>query len=285
MRHDILSGRTVSAFNLSVGTSLALESIFSAENPSIDPNRIIPQKINISDYQELWVNLSTLFRNILGSLSKEDSNRVLYGELAHCIDYEVELIDFITKTQSNNGVKVIYYANNYQDLQSTYPLARVRTDNTTNQKIYRALHNQAIQSFLSNVAKSANIRSFKNKIKNTNRPKALMLTHMPYDLLSKDQFSTLHLLESHTGLLKTPATWYHKYYDGKNLPPMPFNEGLLQVFGDKESFSVLDIKLKKELIELIKERKWTPATSVSNMKNDIERLKNPYFVTILKKLL
>lgn len=285
MNFDILSGRTVSAFNLSVGTSLALESIFSADNPSIDPNRIIPQKINISDYQELWINLGTLFRNILGSLTKEDSNRVLYGELAQCLEYEVELINHLTTTQSNNRVKTIYYASNYQDLQTLYPLARVRTDNTQNQKIYRALHNKAIETYLKSIYKQDDHRTFKNKIRNNYRAKVLMLTHMPYDLLSRDQFSVLHLLESHTGLMRTQATWYFKYYDGKNLPPMPFNEGLLQVFGDKESFSVLDIKMKRDLIDLIKENKWTPATTRSAMLGDIGRLKNPYYTTILQKLL
>jgi hypothetical protein len=55
---DSLSTRTISAFPLSISTSLALESIFTPKLPPYDPNRIIPEHINLIDYQEIWINFS-----------------------------------------------------------------------------------------------------------------------------------------------------------------------------------------------------------------------------------
>ena len=284
MNLDILSSRTTSAFAVSVGTSLALESIFTSESPSIDPDRVIPQKVDILDYQEFWINLSTLFRNAHGSLAKEDSDKVLPREMLQIMDDETDMINSIVSHQSNNRVKVIYYACKYQEFESKYPRARIRKLNTDNQRSYAAILSKTLDEYLELNKNNPDVRIFRDKIKTDNRPKALMLSHIPYDLLSVKSFQTLHLIESHTGLLRTPSTWYTKYYDGKNLPPMPFNEGLLQVFGDKEIFSVMDLKLKRELIELAKTCRWTPATTRDKLRYDLDKLKNPYYTTILKEI-
>lgn len=285
MNLDILSGRTTSAFAVSVGTSLALESIFYSDSPSIDPERAIPQKVDITDYQEFWINVLTLFRNAHGSLTKEGSAKVLPREMIQIMEDEVEVISSIVSQQSNNRVKVVFYACSYQDFESKYPHARVRKLTTDNQKSYYALQLATMNGFLKDHQNDPNFKIFKDKIKTDTKPKALLLSHIPYDLLSEKQFRELHLIESHTGLLRKPSSWYTKYYDGKNLPPMPFNEGLLQVFGDRETFSVMDLKLKRELIELAKECRWTPATTRDKLKYDITKLKNPYYVTILRDLL
>lgn len=285
MIHEILANRTVSAFPISVGTSLALESIFEASGPSIDPERIIPQKVNITDYAEFWLNISTLYRNILGSLTREDSLRVSPGELAEVLDAEIEIIQFLTSQQSSNFTKPIFYVSNYQGLKETYPHAIIRTDNTENQKRYRSIHNEAIQKFLKKNDGSEHIRVFKRDVVADNRPVALMMTHMAYDLLGSKTFSKLDLIESHTGVLKSKALWYTKYLDGKNLPPLPFSVGLLQILGDKETFGIRDIKLKKAIIELAKEEKWTPITSRDKIIFDLDKLKNPYFTTIAKELM
>lgn len=284
MNTDILSSRTISAFAVSVGTSLALESIFQSSTPSIDPERVAPQQVNIQDYQEFWLNISTLFRNIMGSLTKEDAAGVLPRELLEVLESEVEMIQYIVSSQGNNRVKTIFYACTYQDFELKYPHARVRKLNTENQKIYHEIQRKVITEFMSNHFKQPNFKQFKDKLKTDNKPKALILTHIPYDLLSAKQFSELHLIESHTGVLRKPSTWYHKYYDGKQLPPIPFNEGLLQVFGDRETFSVMDLKLKRQLIELAGSCRWTPATTRDKLLYDISKLSNPYYVTILKEI-
>lgn len=282
---EVLASRVVSAFPLSVATSLALESIFEAPGPSIDPERVIPQKVNIFDYNEFWLNLSTLTRNILGSLPREDSSRVFPGELADVLDGEVEMIQFITSQQSYNKTTPIFYVSNYQDMQTSYPHSVLRMDRTDNQKQYRSLHNKTIELFLKKNEGSDAIKIFKRNLTPSNRPTALIMTHMAYDLVSYKAFSKLDLIESHTGILKSKALWYTKYQDGKNLPVMPFEVGLMQVFGDKETFAIKDIKLKKAMIELAQQNQWTAVTSREKIFFDLDKLKNPYHAEIVKSMM
>lgn len=285
MKTDILAQRTTSAFALSVGTSLAMESIFIGEREPIDPDRVIPQKVNILDYQEFWINLSTLFRNIHGSITREESLRVSPREWLSVLEEEVDQIRILIAHQSNNRVKPIFYASQYQNFENKYPHARIRKLNTDNQRLYFDLHQQILTEFAKNYAKEPWLKLFSDKLRTDNKPKALLLSHIPYDLLSVKQFTDLHLIESHTGLLRKPATWYTKYFDGKNLPPMPFVEGLLQIFGDKEHFSVKDLKMKRELVELAQTCRWTPATTRDKILFDIDKLNNPYHLSILKEVM
>lgn len=270
---DYLSNRTISAFPLSVGTSLALESIYEASAPSIDPERVIPQKVTINDYSEFWINISTLVRNIFGALSKEGTLSVLPWEVAEVIETEAEMIQFLTQQQSSNRVKTYFYANTHQDLQTKYPDAKLRASNTEAQQIYKLIHDQAIEIVMKNNLSRADMyRLCRGEILPESRPKALILTHMAYDLLSHDHFQTLDLIESHTGVLKKKTAWYTKYNDGKSLPPMPFMSGLLQVFGDKETFAIADIRLKREVIELAQTNRWTPVTTMDKIRYDAEKL-------------
>ena len=285
MSTDILAGRTLSAFALSVGTSLALESIFTGDRAPIDPDRVIPQKVNILDYQEFWINLSTLFRNIHSSITREESLGVSPREWLIVLEDEVEQIKILIAHQSNSRVKPIFYASQYQNFESKYPHARIRKLNTDNQRAYFETQQLILTQFAKHHAKEPWLKLFNDKLRTDNKPKALILTHIPYDLLSVKQFTGLDLIESHTGLLRQPATWYTKYFDGKNLPPMPFVEGLLQIFGDKEHFSVKDLKMKRELIQLAQDCRWTPATTRDKLLFDIDKLKNPYYTAILKEVM
>ena len=62
--------RTISAFPISVGTSLALESLFAPRLETIDPERKF-ERVDVTKYSEVWINLSTLFRNIVGAVEKK----------------------------------------------------------------------------------------------------------------------------------------------------------------------------------------------------------------------
>lgn len=284
MNLEILSSRTVSAFPISVGSSLALESIFTSESPSIDPDRAIPQQIQITDYNEFWINIHTLFRNGFGSLTKEGSARVLPREMIQILEDEMEIISSITQQQSNNRVKAVFYISQYKGHANKYPHARLRQLTTDHQKTYYTLLMNTVNEFVKRHKTAANTLYFTDELKPDNKPKTLIMSHMAYDLLWRKNFRELDLLESHTGLLRNYTTWYHKYYDGKNLPPMPFNSVLLQIFGDKETFAVLDLKLKRATIELAKECRWTPMTTLDKIRYDIGKYPNPYHTAIVKDM-
>ena len=291
---DPLSNRTMSAYPLSVGTSLAFESIFETTDPSIDPTRIIPQKVNIAAYSEFWINLSTLFRNMIGSLGKEQAARVNSNELKDALINEIDVIQSLIRNEGGSAVKPIFYVCGYEKLQrkqSKYVV--LRQDTTMNQKINRQLHDQAIKLLLKELGQSDNLRVYDSELGTLTKQvvgavqfksAALILTHVAYDLVSHKHFSKLDLIESHTGVLKPRAQWHTKYLDGKNLPMIPFLEGLLPVFGDSETFRPLDIKARQDIINLAKEYKWSALTTKEKVLFNLDFMKNKYLVTIVKDM-
>lgn len=280
--YSITSGRAISAFPVSVATSLALESIFIGKLSPIDPNRTIPQKVNIQDYDEFWINLSTVFRNIIGALSSADSKRVSAGELAGVIRDEVEFIQSLVAQETHNNTKTVFYVCERRDLPRKYRNAFLRGVNTEIQKTYKALHDASIQGFLTAQGKQDHLRIFNNTLRPLRAVKALILTHSAYDLLSANNFTSMHLIESHTGLLKKPAQWNTKYYNGKELSFMPFSKYLLPVLGDSETFHPFPSKDKNAIIELAKKCNWTSLTTKDKIFFDLDKLPHAFLKDVIK---
>jgi hypothetical protein len=284
---DPLSNRAVSAFPISVATSLALESIFKGPNPCIDPERVIPQQVDINKYDEFYVNLSTLFRNIVTALSKEDYLRVGVKGLKDTLAFEMEMIESIFKNEGYNKVKVIFYACQYKSALSVlkHPHAQFRSVTTEKQKEYKRLHDDTLSTFLKSNNSSDRLKIFDSEIKPLHSPKALILTHIPYDLLSYKNFQSLDLIESHTGVLKNKHQWYTKYHDGKALNNIPFLCGFLQVFGDSEFYKPFDIRVRKSILELANENRWSQITTLPKIIQNLDSMKDHYTKEILKKML
>lgn len=295
MNTDPLYYRTMSGFPLSIATGLAFESIFQTTEPVFDLTREVPEHINLSNYQEFYINISTLFRNLMGSLGKEDAARVNSLQLKEALMGEIEVIQSLGLNEGSGRTKIIFYVCEYKKLESkANKFVVVRRDETTNQKIYRELHNQTVKLILAELGESDTLRVFDSELativkgaKTTMQIKttALVLTHIAYDLLSYKHFTTLDLIESHTGKLKKRHEWYTKYLNGKELNMFPFTEGLLCVFGDSESFRPMDFRLRKELVELAKANRWSPATSREKIRSNLDQLKNPYYKDVLKTIL
>lgn len=284
---DPLSNRVVSAFPISIATSLALESIFYSNTPSYDPDREIPQKVNITDYDEFWINLSTMFRNIMGALSKDDLGKVGASGLKETLAFEMETIESIVFNEGGNKVKVIFYACEYKEATSSskHPHAVFRTDSTDKQKIYRSLHNETIAKLLKERNESDNLKILDSELKPKHKCRALVLTHIAYDLLSYKNFNHLDLIESHTGVLKPKSLWYTKFHEGKSLNFIPFNLGFLQIFGDNEHFKPIDIRVRRTLIELAKQDGWTQVSTLPRILQSISYLKDHFTKEVLTQML
>lgn len=284
---DPLSGRTLSAFPLSVATSLAFESILTGPNPTIDPDRRIPQQIDLKNYNEFWINLSTLFRNIMTSLSKEDAAIVGASGLKDTLTYEIETIESIIKNEGSSSVKLVFYVCENKDATSISknPFAMMRGDTTDKQKIYRSLHNTTIAKFLKEHHESDSLRIFNSELKPKIRCKALILTHIAYDLLSHKNFTVLDLVESHTGVLKHKHQFHTKLQNGKELVMIPFFKGFLQIFGDNEFYHPLNGKVRKALVELAIVNRWNQTTTLEKITFDIGYMTDHYTREVLLKIL
>lgn len=270
--------RTTGQFPLSIATSLALEAAFG-----IYPDRPVVQPAPILDYDELWVNVKTLFRNFLGALDKSTAEMITSDAVVEGINGELDTIHQLVTEQTSGRTSVVFYLSDYVDIDRKYKYAVIRRDNTAKQKMYTAMMIDVIGKLLKMHPKG-NIRVEKLKLHPEKKTKALILTHIAFDLVSYPEFRELTLLESHTGAIKERSQWYTRLYEGKTLSMVPFNEMFLQVFGDSQTFRPMDIKLRKEIIDLATQYRWNAATKIDFIMYGIGTLKNPYAREILTNM-
>lgn len=262
---------------MSIATSLALESACG-----IHPD-IIVERAPILDYEELWVNVRTLFRNFMGSLDATTHKAVVPGQIAEALATEMDTIASIVATESRGSCEVVFYYCNYRGIEGKYRHAVVRRDSTENQKLYTIIHNATIELLIG--YERDDMVGLDLKLTPQNHPIALVLTHYAYDLLSWPNFSKLVLLESHTGAIKERALWYTKYHNGKDLVMIPFREDFIQVFGDNETFRPMDLKLRRDLIDIATRYHWTAVSTRDKIKYGIDQLQNPMARDILRDML
>lgn len=266
-----LAERNTSAFPVSIGTSLALESIFPPRQPYYDESREIPNQIDITKYKEFWINLNTLFRNMIGSIDKTTFLTSAPGEFAQVVYDEMQVIRSLLSSEGKGICRPVFYACTYdgQYKHQRHKSVMLRHDNTEYQKAVSGAYMKAI-GYLAKMDDS--IKLLDDALIPDARVKALLLSHYPWDLISHSHFSDLDLIESNTGKLKTKAQWWTKYYKlpGKELSTLPFNEKLLKIFGDHVMFQPMDIRFRRMVYDVSVERRWTPFTTIAKMNMDVE---------------
>lgn len=267
-----LTLRTISSFPLSIGTALAFESVFASIDPPFDPEREIPNKVNINQYNEIYISLATLFRNISGAVTKE---YLSYAKPEHFLEVlisEINVIYSLFESQSSGLCKPIFYYCSYEKFfkEKTHQAARFRLDSTPNQVHMTQMLIKTMQILFSE-NKHQDIRKLDSEIRPSKSSKALILTHIPYDLLNYRFFDRLDLLESHTGKLKARSLWYTKFYKLKDeeLNTLPFYRKLLLIFGDNIMIQPMDIRFRKLILDISRKRKWTPFTTEDKILQDL----------------
>jgi len=261
---------------VSIATALALESAFgiSEERPEHKA------KPPILDSDALWINVRTLIRNVLGAIPSANQTHVFPDPLLDAITAELQVISNAVQQYTHGRCKVVPYALSYKSLNQKYPHCFHREPKTEKQHFNAALEqnllNKLEEMFLDYMVVTGDL-----KLPET-RDNALIITHMPVDLLSRYSFTRLRLLESHTGKIKGSSAWNSKLTGGKDLQRMPFNHVTLQFFGDGVHFNTFPNKEKKQIIELADARRWNPTTTLDKMRMDIsaEPL-HPQFKAIL----
>lgn len=271
--------RATGQFPLSIATSLALEGAFG-----IYPERPVVEPAPILEYDELWVNVKTLFRNFLGALDKSTAEMITSDAVVEGINGELDTIHRLITEQTSGRTSVVFYLSDYADIDRKYRYAVIRRDSTAKQKMYTAMMIDVIGKLLKMHPKG-NIRVEKLKLHPEKKTKALILTHIAFDLVSYPEFRELTLLESHTGAIKERSQWYTKYLNGKELSMIPFREDFIQIFGDSETFRPADPKLREEVIQIATKFRWNAATKRDLIKYGIDQMTNPYGKEIMRAIL
>lgn len=256
-----LAQRTMSSFALSIGTALAFESLFKGDRPAFDPHREIPQQVNIRDYQEIWVNLGTLVRNINSSVPSQVQDQLMAVDFYVTMESEIETIRSLVHDGSGGKTRLVLYRTDHSRLKAKHPHARLKEDTTPKQQMFAGLRDAVLGEWIKRHSHIPGNNAFFEKLTPEHKKKTLILTHDAYDLLSWPAFGELHLLESHTGLLKRRSMWYTKYTGGKELARIPFNSTFMQVFGDSANFHPFPGKDRTTVKNTALEREWTQVTT------------------------
>ena len=250
----LMASRELGALPLSVGTSLAFESF---------------ELNGFGKLRKIYVNLHTLMRNLHGACNSAWRDTVPYEVYART------LLEELTHIQSyiqgiDGSVELVLYIPTYAVLAREFPRANIKEIKTPLQKLYADLSGRVLGAFLKN--KPFPVVETKHHI-----PKCELscgvITHHAVDLLSAR--SDTILIESHTGKHKRIIEWNSKLNGVGNSPRLPFNRLTLQVFGDGIDFGSNSYAMKKALLELAEERKWTSATTDERVGWSIRQMRDP----------
>jgi len=249
---------------VSIATALALESAMGISEDHPEHKAKPP----LQSATALWVNLRTLIRNIMGAIPTQDQDKVFPDPLLDALTAELRILASAVQMNTQRRCKLVPYVQSYQSLKSQYKNCFIREPKTEKQLFNAELERNVLsripEMHLDMVVMQSDMKLPQNP------DDALIITHMPIDLLSRYQFSRLRLLESHTGKIKAYTSWNSKLTGGKELSRMPFNHVTLQFFGDGVHFNTFPMKEKKQIIELAEARRWNPTTTLDKMRMDIQ---------------
>lgn len=255
--NEKLASRTMSGFPVSIGTGLALETIFEPIQSVYDETRVVPDRIDLDTYNNYIFNVSTLLRNIINSVHSGDIFLIPKKDI---LDVLLDEIAWLTEFFHIEGLTINFYVNNYAFVKLTYDKEGILRKPTTDKQI--AIDN-IFKYCLDYISKQDDVTQFSNSIHYNREDQALIFTHVPWDLLSYSKFVKLDLLESHTGLIKSRKLWNTKYYPipGHDMSFLPFMEKLLTTFGDHVMFKPAPIKERINLWSAMKRKNVNPLTT------------------------
>lgn len=253
----LISQRETGKLNLSIGTSLAIEGILG-----INDNLIIQKPYPIFKCDELWINVKTLIRNIFQSIPTKERERIQYSDYQETLYEELNSIVDLIHRETNGHVWIRFYYPSHRSIKSRYPNIQLR-GTTSKNSLALAKIEQWVMDGSFNKPPHA-IEQINLDIDANNQ--VLIMTHQPIDLLHIRNNTSLGLVESHTGLVKSSYQWYTKLKGCSREPRIPFNHITMQIFGDSgEEIQPANIRVRQELLNLSETDKWTQNTSVTNI--------------------
>lgn len=263
--------RNLGALGMSIGTSLAIEQPEAAA------------QIRGSDV--ILLNLLTLIRNAHDAYETKEEKALLKPEqLMEDVVNDLKMLSrWLEEVRKTKPLQLVVYYPSYTSIKFRFPLADLAKRETENQKTYDKLSDKTADLIHDKYRKLIEITdvgmpSFKGR--------GIVLTHRVVDLAVFEYPARLTLMESYTGKLKPYTQWYTKLTGGKDLFFLPFNKLTIQIFGDKSTDFASSSKAVKELVKkLAQDSNWTPATTVSRVRMNINMLPDGIDKAALLKML
>ncbi|AFQ96755.1 hypothetical protein G173_gp210 [Erwinia phage phiEaH2] len=263
-------------YQMSIASSLAFEGLLHTGEHA-DWKGELP----IHDYQEIFLNLRTLFRNAFYAF-EENRERLTADVLLTSIEEDITNI-MATAQAVAPSVLCVPYLCTYKSANKTFPEASFRSIASGENKMtptmlhYNALEHDALKLFDEKWPEA--YRKF--DVFPDGKHDTLMLTHLPADLLARTDFPKLGLLESHTGKVKTQLEWYTKL---NNKPEqIPFNKAFLTIFGDAYMFAPLDRKVRTVLLKTAEKYHWRQDTTMDRIYSCLRLVNEPHVMEFLRR--
>ena len=241
---------------ISIGSSVCFESMKSP------PTRQFKDKVNRTN--KLVISVDTLARNLLGACRGEQPST---SEMEVYITQEMETIEEVA-SQLPRKPSVLFYSALTNDFPKVFQHAIFREKTTKQQEGLNQIEDiVAIAAKTTTIVKAPYFDlSFDCK----NKDSIIIMTHKPHELLRFTAFDDVTLIESHTATVKTKGAWYTKLNDGKKLPPIPFNAGILQIFGDTVLFRQQP-KAMAFILNVAKMYRWHGLTDTERMRDTLRK--------------
>lgn len=285
-----LSSRAVGQYPLSVPTSLAIEGLADI-HPELKPRR--PATVTMADH--LWVNVRTLYRNMMGSIENYKRGSVNPEDVTDMIRVEMRILSETVRSISAGKMDVTFYICSLTKLGTEFPYAFLMKDETEFQK-YDAHHEinslrpfyraELPEGVATPGAEYHDVKVFHVYPRTQAGGRTMMLTNYPTDLLHRHDFAELYLLESRTGKVKDHTEFHTKL---KTLPKgvqVPFNLFTLQVFGDTARiFSPFPKKARDLLLEVAEKQRWTVMTTKDRIRLGVSQIRDIPLQHLLNKII
>lgn len=255
--------REVGKIPVSIGTSLAFEGYLGVHQNQ--PR----QPIDVKSVKEIWINLRTLARNLWQAVPTAEVSNINPATAVDVLMQEVQTIP-VALAQQGARAKVHFYITGKDSMKWTFPRAEFKQARTPKQMAYEVYERYtSIELYRRMKDEGMEVILIERNPPKSDGTVAL-LTHYPSDLLWKEHFNRLLLLESHTGKLKPWNLWYTKLHNVTDATPMPFNKFTLQVFGDSVDIISQPRNIIGQLRQLAIDKKWSPVTSDAKTYHDIQ---------------
>jgi hypothetical protein len=225
---NIVANRNYSGFNVSIGTGIALETIFTPTEAVYDSTRIF-KKRPLKEKESYGIDIYTLARNLFSAIDRDYMKEILAGDNFKPIEDALrEEINIIHHLCLSVGATFHIFRPNFNSL-----LGLKKKEITTSS--ITGLLMQVIEVVGDNV-----YNNLDTDVYNLNKPKNLTIitSHIALDLLGVN--SNCLLLESITGELVKKRYWAKKLKLPKGADPtrVPVTVSTIKIFGDKSNYIV-----------------------------------------------
>jgi hypothetical protein len=254
---------TAGVFDLSIGTSLALEGLMGnhPENPVKPPP--------IDSMNQLWVNVRTIIRNAYSAMG-DNKTYVSATELAFMVLGEMTIITAQVK-EKRPQASVIYFYNDPVSIKSKFGNINLKIAAQPKQIALDGLLNRALME----LSKVVDVTLFDiNKAPLQVTKDVILLSHYVTDLLVVSKFPNARLLESMTGKVKGAGLWSTKL-GGTGTETLPFCLFTVKLFGDKSGVvNPAPLKLRRAIMEIAQKDRWSVITSEIKLRTSLSLIKD-----------